>query len=332
MKSPVRVNFPFHPRRRSTAPEPRTPESPTMAASLPPRRASVPVHSRNTSLPPIGRRPLKKFRKYYIGNLSSNNGSTQDQTITSAGYFQSEDSDLKSIRLETQGSNGARGVLLLESPHPNKGLSMPRMFRTISQISAVKSIGNMVSISPNLGYFSSTPYETSGGQTHTPQETLEYQLPLPLDNLIVLANKLSTRRSRRSLHSRTRSWFIDAMWEGLKRLQSLHEIIPRREPVASREDSNVSTDIRGLIDGVMETFGGSLLHFHHKVLKIQQKRDHTMSASQEQKRIVRQEIAEINEDINQTQAKWQEVEQEREQLRRRESLLRKKLSRNQTAY
>ncbi|KDN39277.1 hypothetical protein RSAG8_08912, partial [Rhizoctonia solani AG-8 WAC10335] len=211
---------------------------------------------------------------------------------------------------------------------------MPRMFRTISQSSAIKSIGNMIPIAPNLGHFRSIPYETHPVPSVTPLETITYQIPLPLDNLIVLANKISSRRSRRSLHSPARSWFIHAMWEGLKRLQSLHENNPPADLGApnSPHSGDTPADIRALVDGVMHTFGGSLLLFHHKVLKIQQKRDHTMSASQEQKKIVRQEIAERNEDINRTQSNWHAVEQEREELRRREMLLRKQLSRNSTAY
>ncbi|EUC53543.1 hypothetical protein RSOL_010100 [Rhizoctonia solani AG-3 Rhs1AP] len=163
---------------------------------------------------------------------------------------------------------------------------------------------------------------------------ITYQSPLPLDNLIVLANKISSRRSRRSLRSPTRCWFIQAMWEGLKRLQPLESTPPVDMGASSPPDSiDTPADIRALVDGVMQTFGSSLLLFHHKVLKIQQKRDHTMSASQEQQQIVRQEIAERNEDINRTQANWHAVEQEREELRRRESLLRKHIvSRSMTAY
>ncbi|CAE6397061.1 unnamed protein product [Rhizoctonia solani] len=329
----------FHmPRRRSTAPELHTPESP-IAASRPPKTTAS-DHLQGSGLPPIERRSLKKFRKYYIANLSSKNGSTQDQAIISGAYFQSEGPDLKSIRLETLGSNsGARGALILESPRPQKGgLSMPRVFRTISQSNAMKSIGNMVPIAPNLGHFRSIPFETPDEQAHpvlsaTLLESITYQTPLPLDNLIVLASKISSRRLRRSLHSPTRSWFIQAMWEGLKRLQSLDSTPPVDLGASSSPDSSdTPADIRALVDKVMQTFGGSLLLFHHKVLKIQQKRDHSMSASQEQQQIVRQEIAERNEDISRTQANWHVVEQESEALRRRESLLRKHISRNMTAY
>ncbi|CAE6462202.1 unnamed protein product [Rhizoctonia solani] len=336
MWSPVRKTFQA-PSRRSTAPaDLQTPASPTASSRLP--WVNAPGRLQNSGLPTIERRSLKKFRKYYIANLSSKNGSTHDQSIISAAYFQSEGPDLKSIRLETVGNkSGARGVLILESPRPNKGLNMPRMFRTLSQSNAVKSIANIVPIAPNLGHFRSIPCETRDGQappvpSGTPIDTITYQTPLPLDNLIVLASKISSRRSRRSLQSPSRGWFILAMWEGLKRLQSLHEGIPPVDLGVSTlpNSSDTPADIQALVDGVMPTFGNSLLLLHHKVLKIQQKRDHTMSASQELKQNVRQEIDERNEDFYRTQANSRAAEQEMEELRRREILLQKQTLRRPT--
>ncbi|KAH7338617.1 hypothetical protein B0J17DRAFT_628047 [Rhizoctonia solani] len=194
---------------------------------------------------------------------------------------------------------------------------MPQLIRRISQSNAVQFIGNIVHVAPNLGYFSSMHREA----LPAPSEAISFQIPLPLDNIVVLAGRISSRRSRRLLTSTSRNWFIEAMWEGLKRLQTVHE---RNGPVdreASPEPNNPHLGIPALVDDVMPTFGASLLHFHHKVLKIQQKRDHSMSASLVQKNIVRQEIAERNQDILLTQAGWDAVEQEKEELRRKANQL-----------
>lgn len=322
-------------RRRATVPQYHQPEpinaSPRLASP-----AKLPGGSPNLSLPPAQRRPIKKFRKYYIANISSQYGSTQNQVITSGTYHKSETTDF--IRLETsENVGGTLGVILLES-RPSKGPNTPRLLRRISESNAVKSISNVVPIAPNLGYFSSTHREASDSQTYHPssavhQETITFHIPLPLDNVVILVGRISTRRSRRSLDSKSSTWFIEAMWEGLKRLKAVHENDSLVDPAVSldRDGDNTPTGIPALIDEVMPTFGPSLLLFHHKVLKIQQKRDHTMSASREQKDIVRQEIAERNQDILQTQASWHVAEQEREELRRRESLLRKRvLARNST--
>ncbi|KAG8720622.1 hypothetical protein FRC11_003122, partial [Ceratobasidium sp. 423] len=116
------------------------------------------------------------------------------------------------------------------------------------------------------------------------------------------------------------------VWEGLKRLRAFHENTPPVDLGASSDHNIAPAGVQGLLDGAMRTFGDSLLLFHHKVLKIQQKSDHSMSASQDRKNIVRQEIDERNQDIIKTQANWRAAEQERENLRRKESLLRKQLS------
>ncbi|KAH7338619.1 hypothetical protein B0J17DRAFT_717046 [Rhizoctonia solani] len=322
-------------RRRATVPQYHESErkNPLPQPTTP---AKIPSTS-NSSLPFAHRRSLKRLRKYYLSNLSSKRGSTQNQLITSGAYYRLEDTDC--IHLETyENIGGTLGTLLLESPRPNKGPSMPQLLRRLSQSNAIKSIGNMVPVAPNLGYFSGSCHEASNAQTHkllptNPLETITYQTPLPLDNIVVLAGRISSRRSRRSLDSKPRSWFIEAMWEGLNRLKAVHENGLFLDPGTSSKGDNTPADISALVDGVMPTFGPSLLHFHHRVLKIQQKRDHTMSASQEQKSIVRQEIAERNQDILKTQAGWRAAEQEREELRRRESLLQKRVqARSPTVY
>ncbi|CAE6494036.1 unnamed protein product [Rhizoctonia solani] len=322
-------------RRRATVPQYHQSEPTNAPPGLTPP-TNLPSSSPNLSLPPVPRRSIKKFRKYYIANISSKHGSTQNQVITSGTYHKSGAADF--IRLETsENVGGTLGVILLES-RPNKGPNTPRLLRRLSQSNAVKSIGNLVPIAPNLGYFSSMRREASGSPNvdpfpATPQETITFQVPLALDSVVVLAGMISSRRSRRSLDSKSNTWFIETLWEGLKRLKAVHENDSLVDPAVSldRDGGNTSTGIPALIDEIMPKFGPSLLHFHHKVLKIQQKRDHTMSASREQKDIVRQEIAERNQDILQTQASWHVAEQEREELRRRESLLRKRvLARNST--
>ncbi|KAG8682762.1 hypothetical protein FRC11_014436, partial [Ceratobasidium sp. 423] len=116
--SPARMkSFPIPIRRRSTARDDPIPES--TAASPPTSRPKPPNHSQSSGLPPVERRPLKKLRKYYISNISSKNGSTQDQAILSAAYYHLDGVDF--IHLNTSGSqSGIQGMLLLESPRPNK--------------------------------------------------------------------------------------------------------------------------------------------------------------------------------------------------------------------
>ncbi|CAE6536474.1 unnamed protein product [Rhizoctonia solani] len=321
-------SFPNPMRRRSTAPEGHIPES-MAASSGPATRPKPPSRSQSSGPPPIHRRSLKRLRKYYIANISPKSGHIQDQVILSASYYQSDGVDF--IHLNTSGSqSGIQGVFLLESPQPNKGPGVPRLLRRFSQSNAMKSIGNMVPIAPNLGYFS-VSREASGLQVNillptTPLDTITYQTPLPLDNLVVLTGKISSPRSRRSLDSPARTWFIPAVWEGLKRLKAFHENTPPADLEASSNHDTAPAGVQKLLDGAMSTFGDSLLLFHHKVLKIQQKFDHSMSANQERKNIVRQEIDERNQDITKTQANWHAAEQERENLRRKESLLRKQLS------
>ncbi|CAE6429618.1 unnamed protein product [Rhizoctonia solani] len=309
-------------RRRSTVPQYNKHE----AMSNSPRDATpvqLPNHSQNLNLPPVSRRSLKRLRRYYLANLSSKHGSTQNQTITSGTYHVSEGADF--IRLETsENKEGNLGILVLESPRPNKGPNMHRL------LSAMQSIGNMVPIAPNLGYFSSMDRTASESYIHnlvpTPaSESITFQIPLPLDNVVVLAGRISSRRSRRLLGSKERNWFIEAMWEGLKRLNAVNEGNAPVNPGSSPNRENIHPRIPALVDEVMPTFGASLLHFHHKVLRVQQKRDHSMSASQEQKNMVRREIAERNQDIIQTQAGWNAVEQEREELRRKENQLQQRL-------
>ncbi|CAE6477085.1 unnamed protein product [Rhizoctonia solani] len=257
-------------------PKPHTPASQiAMSRRLP--RINASDYLQSPGLPYIARRSLKRFRKYYITNLSSKNGSTQGQVITSGAYFEPNGLRPKSIRLETLGSDsGARGVLILEAPQPQKE-ELSR-FRRLS-------IGDMVAINSELGHFRSIPLETPDGQAHrvpsaTPSQTTSYQTPLPLDNVIVLANKILSHRSRHSLHFKTRSWFIQAMWEGLKRLQSLEAPQSTYGVISSfPRSSDTPANIQAPIDGVMKTFGSSLLYFHYRVLMIERKRDH---ASQKQ--------------------------------------------------
>ncbi|EUC53581.1 hypothetical protein RSOL_012780, partial [Rhizoctonia solani AG-3 Rhs1AP] len=220
-------------------PKPHTPASQiAMSRRLP--RINASDYLQSPGLPYIARRSLKRFRKYYITNLSSKNGSTQGQVITSGAYFEPNGLRPKSIRLETLGSDsGARGVLILEAPQPQKE-ELSR-FRRLS-------IGDMVAINSELGHFRSIPLETPDGQAHrvpsaTPSQTTSYQTPLPLDN-------------------------------SLEAPQSTYGVIS-----SFPRSSDTPANIQAPIDGVMKTFGSSLLYFHYRVLMIERKRDH---ASQKQ--------------------------------------------------
>ncbi|CAE6450108.1 unnamed protein product [Rhizoctonia solani] len=318
-------------RRRATAPAEcpsesvGSPHSTTQTRSLArPRNSTIPP-----ALPPVKRYSMKKLRKFYMSNLSSKSGSLQDQNIISASYYQLGDTTL--IRLEASPVPGSTSdTLLLESPRPNKGPGMPWLIRNISQSNTMKSIGLMIPIAPNLGYFSRMSHKEADTymrdlKPSSDPKVITYQNPLPFDNLVVLASRISSRRSRRSLDSPPKSWFIQAMWEGLKRIKEMQDNNATADENDSQDGGNTLTDISKMVDGVMDTFGDSLLLFHYKVMKIQQKSDHSMTAVEERKNIVQQEILERNREITSTQANWHTAEQERERLRRRESDLRKQL-------
>ncbi|CEL63627.1 hypothetical protein RSOLAG1IB_10905 [Rhizoctonia solani AG-1 IB] len=291
------------------------------------RRATVPSTFPDAPQP---RHSMKKFRKFYMSNISSHTSTLQSQNIISASYHQSQDTIL--IRLVTSPIQGGNlDTLLLESPKSNKGPGMPRLIRSISQSNAMKAIGFMIPIAPNLGHFGQTNHTDADTYIRTwgftTQDTVPFPTPLPFDNLVVLASKISSRRSRRSLDSPPKTWFIEAMWEGLKRIRDMND---NNQPEAGHHKGAQGAEnirnIPALVDGVMDTFGESLLQFHYKIMKIQQKSDHGATAVEQRKNTVQQEIVERNRETNNTQASWQEAEQRREMLRRRESALRKQLA------
>jgi hypothetical protein len=139
----------------------------------------------------------------------------------------------------------------------------------------MKAIGFMIPIAPNLGHFGQTNHTDADTYIQTwgftTRDTIPFPTPLPFDNLVVLASKISSRRSRRSLDSPPKTWFIEAMWEGLKRIRDMND---NNQPEAGHHKGAQGAEnirnIPALVDGVMDTFGESLLQFHYKIMKIQQ--------------------------------------------------------------
>lgn len=176
--------------------------------------------------------PMKLRDAFLVHSFAEAGATNIDKhpCIVSASYFKSQASEL--IRFDILENTGIiRGTLLLEPIE--EGVDSKEKSAPPSIHSGILSV--MKSMAPSGTYFDCfRDVSTESARLYTevqfsglPGETITYDPPLPIENIIVLAVLISSRRFCEAPKSHEKYWLVQTMWEGLRRLKASQSDPPR---------------------------------------------------------------------------------------------------------
>lgn len=259
--------------------------------------------------------PMKLRDAFLVHSFAEAGATNIDKhpCIVSASYFKSQASEL--IRFDILENTGIiRGTLLLEPIE--EGVDSKEKSAPPSIHSGILSV--MKSMAPSGTYFDCfRDVSTESARLYTevqfsglPGETITYDPPLPIENIIVLAVLISSRRFCEAPKSHEKYWLVQTMWEGLRRLKASQSDPPRE---TTGEYVRVGPIFKLTpMNGVFENYESELESYRKQITAPQHLIN--LTGAPPQKDDIQEEIDQRKREIAEKLKRSKQLEQERERL------------------